>query len=113
MDELLERLAEVADLERTAVLLAWIRRCACRPPAPPGTASCERRSGASPTSVSPTSASASCWKAAQPRDELEADAVRVAQRDFDKARRVPGELVAEVARTATAAPVAQLETRQR
>jgi hypothetical protein len=34
---------------------------------------------------------------AQPCDDIEADAGRVARRDFDKARRVPGELVAEIA----------------
>jgi hypothetical protein len=36
-------------------------------------------------------------ESAQPRDDIEADAGRVARRDFDKARRVPGELVAEIA----------------
>jgi Zn-dependent M32 family carboxypeptidase len=50
-------------------------------------------------------------ESAQPRDDIEADAVRAARRDFDKARRVLGELVAEIARAA--ARVAWSEARQR
>ena len=37
---------------------------------------------------------------AEPRDELERDIVRVSRRDYDRARRVPGELVAELSRGA-------------
>ena len=51
-------------------------------------------------------------EAAEPRDELEADVVRVARRDFDKARRVPGELVAEMARAGVAARGAWLQARE-
>ena len=51
-------------------------------------------------------------EAAAPRDELEADVVRVARRDFDKARRVPGELVAELARAGVAARGAWLQARE-
>ena len=50
-------------------------------------------------------------ESAQPRDDIEADAVRAARRDFDTARRVLGELVAEIARAA--ARVAWSEARQR
>jgi carboxypeptidase Taq len=49
---------------------------------------------------------------AQQRDDIEADAVRVARRDLDKTSRVPGELVAEIARTAAAAPVARQRSRR-
>ena len=49
---------------------------------------------------------------AAPRDELEADIVSVARRDFDKARRVPGELVAEMARAGVAARGAWAQARE-
>ena len=90
MDELRERLAEIADLERVEHAhglgpggVHAARRRARR------AGSCAPPSGAWPTSASPTSASASCWQSAAPRDELEADIVRVARRDFDKARARP------------------------
>jgi carboxypeptidase Taq len=52
-------------------------------------------------------------EAAEPADDLQRDVVRVARRDFDKSRRVPGELVAEMARAAAAARTAWLEARER
>src|SRR3954468_11380750 len=49
---------------------------------------------------------------ATPRDELEADIVRVPRRDFDKAAPVPGELVAEKARAGVAARGAWMQARE-
>jgi len=72
MDESLARLAEVADLEPARCSWPGTRRCACRPPASRGTASSSRR---------------------RSRDDIDVDAVRVARRDFDKASRVPDELI--------------------
>ncbi|HEX7298044.1 MAG TPA: carboxypeptidase M32 [Solirubrobacteraceae bacterium] len=112
MDELLTRLAEVSDLERTAMLLAWDQEV-CMPPAGAaehgelratvGRLAHERfvdgRVGA-------------LLEEAQPRGEVERDIVVVARRDFDKARRVPAELVAEMARAAAAGHRAWLKARE-
>lgn len=51
--------------------------------------------------------------AAQPRDDIEVNAVRVAPPRLREGRRVRGELIAEIARTGAAAPVARHEARQR
>jgi carboxypeptidase Taq len=113
MDELLERLAEVADLERTAVLLAWDQEV-CMPPAgAEGRGELRATIGRLAHERFTDERIGELLEAARPRDEIEADAVRVGRRDFDKARRVPGELVAEIARTASAARMAWLQARQR
>src|SRR6185295_7337521 len=48
-----------------------------------------------------------------PYDSDEASLIRVTRRDWDKARRVPAELRAEMARTASLASEAWVEARQR
>jgi len=112
MDELLERLAEIADLERVAMLMAWDQEV-CMPPAG-GEPRGELRATVGRLAHERfTDERVGEWlAAAAPRDELEADIVRVAQRDFDKARRVPGELVAELARAGVAARGAWLQARE-
>jgi carboxypeptidase Taq len=113
MDELLERLAEVADLERTSVLLEWDQEV-CMPPAgAEGRGELRATVGRVAHDRFTDDRVGELLDGAQPRDELEADAVRVARRDFDKARRVPGELVAEIARAASAARGAWLDARSR
>ena len=112
MDELLERLAEIADLDRVGMLLAWDQEV-CMPPgggeprgelrATVGRLAHERFTDEHVGEL---------LEAAAPRDELEADIVRVARRDFDKARRVPGELVAEMARAGVAARGIWLQARE-
>jgi carboxypeptidase Taq len=112
MDELLERLAEIADLERVAMLMAWDQEV-CMPPAG-GEPRGELRATVGRLAHERfTDERVGEWlAAAAPRDELEADVVRVAQRDFDKARRIPGELVAELARAGVAARGAWLQARE-
>ena len=51
-------------------------------------------------------------EAVSPRDDVEADVVRTARREFDKARRVPGELVAEMTRAAANARGAWLQAHE-
>jgi carboxypeptidase Taq len=112
MDELLERLAEIADLERVAMLMAWDQEV-CMPPAG-GEPRGELRATVGRLAHERfTDERVGEWlAAAAPRNELEADVVRVAKRDFDKARRVPGELVAELARAGVAARGAWLQARE-
>jgi carboxypeptidase Taq len=112
MDELLERLAEIADLERVAMLMAWDQEV-CMPPAG-GEARGELRATVGRLAHERfTDERVGEWlEAAAPRDELEADVVRVTRRDFDKARRVPGELVAELARAGVAARGVWLQARE-
>jgi carboxypeptidase Taq len=112
MDELLERLAEIADLERVTMLMAWDQEV-CMPQAG-GEARGELRATVGRLAHERfTDDRVGAWlEAAAPRDELEADVLRVARRDFDKARRVPGELVAELARAGVAARGIWLRARE-
>jgi carboxypeptidase Taq len=111
MDELLERLAEVVDLERAGVVLAWDQET-CMPPAgAEGRGEVRATVGRLAHERFIDDRVGELLEAARPRDEIEADVVRVARRDYDKARRVPGELVAEIARASSAARVAWLHAR--
>jgi carboxypeptidase Taq len=103
MDELLERLAEIADLERMGMLLAWDQEVVM--PSAGAEARGELRATVGRLSHERFTDErvGELLESAAPRDELEADVVGVARRDFDKARRVPGELVAEMARAGVAA----------
>jgi carboxypeptidase Taq len=112
MDELLERLSEIADLERTAMLLAWDQEV-CMPSAG-AQARGELRAtvGRLAHERFTDERVGELLQNAAPRDELEADIVRVARRDFDKASRVPGALVAETARAGVAARGVWLQARE-
>jgi carboxypeptidase Taq len=112
MDELTARLAEVSDLERTAMLLAWDQEV-CMPPAG-GPAHGELRAtiGRLAHERFVDDRVGELLGSAQPQDDLQRDLVRVTRRDFDKARRVPGELVAELARASAAARAAWLQARE-
>jgi carboxypeptidase Taq len=111
MDELIARLAEVSDLEHTALLLAWDQEI-CMPPAG-GPAHGELRASVGRLAHERfvDDRVGELLEAAQPRDDLERDLVRITRRDFDKARRVPGDLVAEITRAAAAARTVWLEAR--
>jgi carboxypeptidase Taq len=112
MDDLLERLAEVADLERAAVALGWDQEV-CMPPAgAEGRGEVRATVGRLAHERFINERIGELLEAAEPRNELEADVVRVARRDYDKARRVPGELVAQMARTSSAARMAWLHARE-
>jgi carboxypeptidase Taq len=103
MDELLERLAEIADLERMAMLLAWDQEVVMPPAGAEARGELRATVGRLSHERFTDERVGELLESAAPRDELEADVVRVARRDFDKARRVPGELVAEMARAGVAA----------
>jgi carboxypeptidase Taq len=113
MDELLERLAEVADLERAGALLAWDQEVFMPPAGAEGRGELRATVGRLAHERFTDERVGELLESAKPRDEIEADNVRVARRDFDKARRVPGELVAEIARASSAARVTWLDARQR
>jgi carboxypeptidase Taq len=112
MDELLERLAEIADLERMAMLLAWDQEVCM--PAAGAQARGELRAtvGRLAHERFTDDRVGELLETVAPREEVEADIVRVAQRDFDKSRRVPGELVAEMARAGVAARGIWLQARE-
>src|SRR5919197_301404 len=100
MDELMGRLAEVADLERAAMLLAWDQEV-CMPRAAAGERGEVRATiGRLAHERFVDDRVGELLEAAEPRDDVEADAVKVARRDYDKAKRVPSDLVAEVTRAA-------------
>jgi carboxypeptidase Taq len=112
MDELLERLAEISDLQSAAVVLGWDQEV-CMPPAgAEGRGEVRATVGRIAHERFIDSQMGELLAAAQPRTEIEADVVRVARRDYDKARRVPGELVAEIARASSAARMAWLHARE-
>ena len=100
MDELRRRLGEIADLERAAMLLTWDQEVGMPRAGAPARA--EQRATLSRLAHELFCADAigELLEHAEPRDDLERDIVRVSQRDFDRARRVPGELVAELSRGA-------------
>src|SRR5919108_4220259 len=95
LTELRQRLAEVSDLERTAMLLAWDQEIAM----PPAGAEWRAQQRATIERLAHErfvdDRVGELLDAAVPESELEEDMVRVARRDYDKARRVPAELVAE------------------
>ncbi|MGZ4277416.1 MAG: carboxypeptidase M32 [Solirubrobacteraceae bacterium] len=100
IDELRERLGEVSDLERAAMLLAWDQEV--NMPAAGAQARAEQRA-----TISRVAHERFCddhvgalLEAAEPRDELESDLVAVTRRDYERARRVPTDLVADLSRAA-------------
>jgi carboxypeptidase Taq len=112
MDELRERLAEVADLEQAVAVLSWDQEV-CMPPAgAEGRGEVRATVGRIAHERFIDERMGELLEAAQPRDELEADIVRVARRDYEKASRVPGELVAEMARAGVAARGAWTQARE-
>jgi carboxypeptidase Taq len=112
MDELLERLAEISDLERTAMLLAWDQEVVMPPAGAQARGELRATVGRLSHERFTDERVGELLLTAVPRDELEADVVRVARRDFDKACRVPGTLVAEMARAGVAARGFWLQARE-
>jgi carboxypeptidase Taq len=113
MDELMARLAEVADLERTGMLLAWDQEVCMPPAAAPTHGELRATIGRLAHERFIDDRVGALLEAAQPQDDVQRDLVRVARRDFDKAHRVPSDLVAEIARAGSAARTAWLEARER
>jgi carboxypeptidase Taq len=101
--ELRTRLAEVSDLERLALLLAWDQEIVMPP------AGAEWRASQRATLEGLTHARFTDERigellgAAVPATPLDEDLLRVTRHDYDKARRVPADLVAELAHAAATA----------
>src|SRR3954471_3912531 len=112
MDELLGRLAEVTDLERTAMLLAWDQEVCMPPGAVTGHGELRATVGRLAHERFVDERVGELLEAASPRDDVEADVVRTARREYDKARRVPGELVAEMTRAAASGRAAWLQAHE-
>src|SRR4029078_12433629 len=112
MDELRDRLAEIADLDRVSMLLAWDQEV-CMPPAG-GDARGEIRAtvGRLAHERFTDERVGALLAEAVPRDELEADLVRVAPRDYEKDSRVSAQLVAEMGRAGVAARGAWTQARE-
>jgi carboxypeptidase Taq len=112
MDELRRRLAEVCDLERIGMLLAWDQEVAM----PSAGAEWRAQHRATVERLAHERATddrvGELVEAATPRSELEADVVRVARRDYDKARRVPADLVEEAAHASSTGHEAWLRARE-
>ena len=100
MVQLRARLAELADLERLAMLLAWDQEVAM----PRAGAEWRARQRASLERVAHErfveDRVGSLLAAATPESPVDEDLLRVAQRDYDKARRVPADLVADLVHAA-------------
>jgi carboxypeptidase Taq len=109
LDRLGERLAEVSDLRRASLLLFWDQRVMM----PPGGA--EARAEAAATvgrlaqerfvtgEMEELLEELRAVEESSDYDSFEASLIRVTRRDFEKASRVPPELVAEIERTAALA----------
>ncbi len=95
--ELRRRLAEVTDLERMAMLLAWDQEVMM----PPAGAEWRAQQRATLERLAHErfvdDRVGELLESATPESDVDIDLLRVSRRDFDKARRVPAELVEEMA----------------
>jgi carboxypeptidase Taq len=98
-----ERMAELSDLSALSRLAAWDQRTMMPPAGGPGRsdqlATLERLAHERATGDE-----VGGWLEAlesEPLEGIDAEIVRIARRDFDRARRVPGELAAEIERAAS------------
>jgi carboxypeptidase Taq len=103
MDALRERMAELSDLTALGRLAAWDQRTMMPPAGGPGRseqlATLERLAHARATADE-----VGAWLDELEQAELEgtdAEIVRIARRDFDRARRVPGDLAGEIERASS------------
>ena len=108
--ELRERLAELTDLGRTQALLAWdqqvlmpVRGAATRAEQRATLARIAHQKFTAPE-VGKLLDELRGWGEQHEYDSLEASLIRVAARDWEKARRVPAELRADMSRAAVARP---------
>jgi carboxypeptidase Taq len=121
IDELRERLGEIHDLGRAATLLAWDERTMM--PAAGAAARAETLATlarvrhemfiADEIGRLIDQARAEPWADAPPGESIDADLVRIVARDWEKARRVPSQLRAEMARASSIAETAWAEAKQR
>ncbi len=110
--ELRRRLAEVSDLESLGQLLAWDQEVVM----PPGGAEWRAQQRATVERLAHErfvdDRIGELLEAATPESELDEDLIRVARRDFEQARRVPPELVEELAHASATGHEAWLRARQ-
>ena len=117
--ELRERLIEVHDLDRAAAVLTWDERTKM----PPGGAAARADQFATLVRVKHYRLAAdevgrllsqlSTYEESLPYDSTEASLIRVARRDHEKARRVPPDLEADLARAAATGEHAWREASER
>src|SRR5690348_10109219 len=108
-DELRRRLAEVTDLGKAAALLSWDQNVLLPPRG--GAARAEQLATLgrvvherfTDPEVGRLLEALRPWAEEQPYDSLEASLVRTVSRDWEKARRVPTDLRAEMTRSAALA----------
>ncbi len=107
MQELRERLAEVSDLEQAASTLQWDQQTMMPRAGAPAraeqlaTLETVLHERATSSLIGTLLDRAAAEVAGEPSESDAASLVRVARRDYEKARRVPGELKAEMARSAS------------
>jgi carboxypeptidase Taq len=121
IDELRDRLTEIHDLGRAATLLAWDERTMM----PPAGAEARAETLATLARVRHEMftadevgrlidrARSEPGADAPPGESIDADLIRIIGRDWDKARRVPSELRAEMARASSIAENAWVEAKER
>jgi carboxypeptidase Taq len=116
-DELLRRLGEISDLGRVSYLLAWDRET--KMPSLGASARAEQSAtlarlahelGTAPE-LGALLEELHELEESRERDSFEAGVIRVARRDYEKERRIPGELRAEMTRAASLGYRAWLEAR--
>jgi carboxypeptidase Taq len=101
MHDLRRRLAEIDDLERISMLLGWDQEVSMPPAAAEQRAEQRATVGRLAHELFTDDRTGELLASASPADEIEVDLLRVARRDFDRAVRVPAELVADRARAAS------------
>jgi carboxypeptidase Taq len=100
LEELRDRLAEVADLHRVAVLLAWDQEVVMPREGAAGRADQRATVQRLAHERFVDERVGELLEAAEPEGEGDAALLRVARRDYDKERRVPADLVAELVHAA-------------
>ena len=117
LDELLRRLGEVTDLEQVSSLLSWDQETKMPPLGAPARAEqlatlsrLAHELGTAPE-VGELLEELRELEEGSERESFEATVIRVARRDYEKERRVPGELRAALTRAASLGYAAWLEAR--
>ncbi len=103
LQRLRDRLAELSDLASVEMLLSWDQLVTMPPEGASGRAQ-QLGTLARLTHERATAAEIGAWLAeleVSALDQLDSDIVRLARRDWERARRVPDELAAELARAST------------
>jgi carboxypeptidase Taq len=112
LTELNARLAELADLQRVAILLAWDQETVM--PRAGAARRAEQRASIERLAHERfvDDRVGELLEGAQPQSALDEDVLRVARRDFDKARRVPADLVSELVHAGATGHEAWLRARE-